>query len=104
MATKADLQSVVRAELMRPEFLQEVARFVLTGYPFDHDNDSNTPKAVLAYALQDMPDEVWKEKPGDNPNPLWAHVLNANIVGTAALRKVEGIESDVAAIKKKLGA
>ena len=103
MATKADLQSVVRAELMRPAFLEEVARFVLTGYPFDHDNNSNTPKAVLAYAIQDMPDEVWEEKPDGNPNPLKAHVLNANIVATAALRKVEGIESGIAAIKKKLG-
>jgi len=104
MATESDLRSVVRAELMRPEFLAEVARFVLTGYAFDHDNDPDTPKGVLAYALQDLPDEVWEQTPGENPNPLWAHVLNANIVATAAARGVEAIQSDVAAIKQKLGA
>ena len=53
MASIDDLRKVVRAELRDYDFLREIARFVLTGYPFDHDQNADTPDAVLSYAQRE---------------------------------------------------
>ena len=50
---RADMRAIVRDELRDYGFLREVARFVLTGYGFDHDRNADTPDAVLSHAQRE---------------------------------------------------
>lgn len=51
---RTDMRAIVRDELRDRDFLREVARFVLTGYTFDHDQNPDTPEGVLSYAIRDI--------------------------------------------------
>lgn len=52
--SESRLKEIIQGELRDPDYLREVGRFVLTGYPIDHDDNPDTPPGVLAWVEKQL--------------------------------------------------